>query len=294
MNDPLRSKLNLMLTALVAFGIGLGIAARFDLTPPGVAQDHNPPLRLVSSSSGGNDSELLPMNGFAEIAEQITPAVVTIYVDRDIPDHGQQELPAPFNQFQQEAPPSVRGSGSGFIISEDGYIVTNNHVVEGADVIEIQLSDRRQFTAQLVGRDPTTDVALLKLDADGLTPVTLGSSDATRVGEWALAIGSPGFRGVGGPLLTTVTAGIVSAKGRPLQLLQSELLRNPECRLVTILGQGGIGKRLALDADPPAIEVPAQRDLAREGDGFDAGNAGHGLDQAILQRPNVDLLYRCS
>lgn len=220
MNDPLRSKLNLILTALVAFGIGLGIAARFDLTPPGVAQDHNPPLRLVSSSSGGNDSGLLPMNGFAEIAEQITPAVVTIYVDRDIPDHGQQELPAPFNQFQPEAPPTVRGSGSGFIISEDGYIVTNNHVVEEATRITVELFDRRRFDdVRLVGRDATTDIALLKLDADDLSAATLGTSDGSRVGEWVLAVGSPGFTAGPSPLTMSVTAGIISAKGRNIRII---------------------------------------------------------------------------
>ena len=220
MNDPLRSKLNLILTALVAFGIGLGIAARFDLTPPGVAQDRNPPLRLVSSSSGGNDSELLPMNGFAEIAEQITPAVVTIYVDRDIPDHGQQELPAPFNQFQPEAPPTVRGSGSGFIISEDGYIVTNNHVVEEATRITVELFDRRRFDdVRLVGRDATTDIALLKLDADDLSAATLGTSDGSRVGEWVLAVGSPGFTAGPSPLTMSVTAGIISAKGRNIRII---------------------------------------------------------------------------
>ena len=220
MNDPLRSKLNLILTALVAFGIGLGIAARFDLTPPGVAQDHNPPLRLVSTSSGGSDSEMLPMNGFAEIAEQITPAVVTIYVDRDIADHAQQELPAPFNQFQQEAPPTVRGSGSGFIISEDGYIVTNNHVVEEANRITVELFDQRRFdNVRLVGRDATTDIALLKLDAGDLSAATLGTSDGARVGEWVLAVGSPGFTAGPSPLTMTVTAGIISAKGRNIRII---------------------------------------------------------------------------
>ncbi len=95
MNDPLRSKLNLILTALVAFGIGLGIAGRFDFTPAGVAQEHNPPLRLASSaqSANGSDARMLRLDGFAEIAERITPAVVTIYVDRDIAQHGRQQMP---------------------------------------------------------------------------------------------------------------------------------------------------------------------------------------------------------
>ncbi len=235
MNDALRTKLNLMLTAAVAFAVGLGIAGRLDLTPPGLARvADNPPLNIHVAAPVPVQGDVLPAAGFSDIAERVTPAVVTIFVERSIPEHERngRALPPAFEDFFQQRPPQrVRGSGSGFIISEDGYIVTNNHVVEGADVIDIQLSDRRQFTAQLVGRDPTTDVALLKLDADGLTPVTLGSSDATRVGEWALAIGSPGFRGVGGPLLTTVTAGIVSAKGRNINIIGQEFANRNEDNL---------------------------------------------------------------
>ncbi len=224
MNDALRTKLNLMLTASVAFAIGLGIAARLDLTPPGMARlADRPPLTLHVADPAPVQDEALPSAGFSEIAERVTPAVVTIFVERTIPEHSRQgrALPPAFEDFLQQQPPQlVRGSGSGFIVSEDGYIITNNHVIEGAEAIQVQLSDRREFTAALVGRDPTTDVALLKLDADGLSPVTLGSSDAARVGEWVLAIGSPGFRGVGGgPLTTTVTAGIVSAKGRSINII---------------------------------------------------------------------------
>ncbi|MCL7966512.1 MAG: S1C family serine protease, partial [marine benthic group bacterium] len=181
MRDPLRSKLNLIITAVVAFAIGLGIAARFDLTPPGVAQEKNPPLRLVSSNWDASAAQTIPMNGFAEIAEQITPAVVTIYVDRDIAEHSRRRLPEPFDQFQPEIPPTVRGSGSGFIISEDGYIVTNNHVVEDAARITVELFDRRRFDdVRLVGRDATTDIALLKLEADDLTAASLGTSEGAR------------------------------------------------------------------------------------------------------------------
>jgi serine protease Do len=220
MNDPLRSKLNLLITAIVAFAIGLGIAARFDLTAPGVAQEKNPPLRLVSSNAGNVGAQTLPMDGFAEIAERITPAVVTIYVDRDVPEHAQRRLPIPFDQFQQDVPPTVRGSGSGFIISEDGYIVTNNHVVEDAARITVELFDRRRFDdVRLVGRDATTDIALLKLEADDLTAATLGTSDGSRVGEWVLAVGSPGFTRGTAPLTMTVTAGIISAKGRNIRII---------------------------------------------------------------------------
>ncbi|MXX67887.1 MAG: PDZ domain-containing protein [Gemmatimonadales bacterium] len=113
-------------------------------------------------------------------------------------------------------------SGSGFIVSEDGYVVTNNHVVAGAERIDIELHDGRVFEdVELVGRDPQTDVALLRVEGDDIAVLPIGSSDETGVGEWVLAIGSPGFRTQTGPLLSSVTAGIVSAKGRNIRILQN-------------------------------------------------------------------------
>ncbi len=100
------------------------------------------------------------------------------------------------------------GLGSGFIVTDDGYILTNNHVVAGADALKVRLFDQQEFTARVVGRDPATDVAVVKIDAKGLRPLTFADSDAIDVGEWVVAIGSP--RG----LESSVTAGIVSAKGR--------------------------------------------------------------------------------
>lgn len=111
-------------------------------------------------------------------------------------------------------PQPRQGAGSGVIMTDDGYIVTNNHVVEGADKIQVHLNDRRQFTATVVGRDPSTDIALLKISADGLTAMPFGNSDNVRVGEWVLAVGNPMN------LTSTVTAGIVSAKSRNINLLQ--------------------------------------------------------------------------
>ena len=110
--------------------------------------------------------------------------------------------------------PSV-GSGSGVIISADGYIVTNNHVVANAKQIEVVLTDRRAFTAKLIGLDPNTDLALLKVDAKDLHIVELGNSDNVEIGEWVLAVGYP-FS-----LSTTVTAGIISAKGRSIGVINS-------------------------------------------------------------------------
>ena len=106
----------------------------------------------------------------------------------------------------------AKGSGSGVIIRPDGYIVTNNHVVSGATSISVTLNDNRQFDATVVGTDPATDVAIIKIDADNLPALPLGDSDQLRLGEWVLAIGSP----LGQQLRSTITAGIVSAKGRSM------------------------------------------------------------------------------
>ncbi len=115
------------------------------------------------------------------------------------------------NGYQSQAP--VMGSGSGVIITTDGYIVTNNHVVAGADEIEVALNDRRTFSATLVGADPTSDIALLKVDAMELPYIRYGNSDDLKVGEWVLAVGNP-FN-----LTSTVTAGIVSAKARSINII---------------------------------------------------------------------------
>ena len=104
-------------------------------------------------------------------------------------------------------------SGSGVIISRDGYIVTNNHVVEGADALEVTLDDNRTFTAKVIGADPTTDIALIKIDGDNFPFIPWGNSDNLKVGEWVLAIGNP-FN-----LASTVTAGIVSAKARNINII---------------------------------------------------------------------------
>ena len=106
--------------------------------------------------------------------------------------------------------PKQQGSGSGVIISTDGYIVTNNHVVEGADELTVTLNDNKEYSARIIGADKTTDLALIKIDCTGLNAITIGNSDDIKVGEWVLAVGNP-FN-----LTNTVTAGIVSAKGRSL------------------------------------------------------------------------------
>ncbi len=115
--------------------------------------------------------------------------------------------------FGFDGPSEQQGSGSGVIIRPDGYIVTNNHVVANATKVEVTLNNNKSYEATVIGKDPVTDVALVKIDAEGLPTVTFGDSDKLRLGEWVLAIGSP----LGEQLKGTITAGIVSAKGRSMQ-----------------------------------------------------------------------------
>lgn len=161
-------------------------------------------------------------NDFTQAAEKTVGAVVGI-ANKQMQQQRQQSMGGfndPFFDFffgqpQRQQPsrpqgPATVGSGSGVIISADGYIVTNNHVVDGADELTVTLNDQREFTATLIGTDPTTDIALLKIEAQDLPTIAFGESDALKVGEWVLAVGNP-FN-----LTSTVTAGIVSAKGRAL------------------------------------------------------------------------------
>jgi serine protease Do len=157
-------------------------------------------------------------DAFVAVAEHVRPAVVFIRSEhRESPDS--ERLPPGFEDFfpQFRRRPQVeQGTGSGFIVSSDGTILTNNHVVAGADRVTVKLFDKREFTAKVIGTDPATDVAVIKIDATNLPTVSLGNSDSSRVGEWVLAIGNP----LGEAFTFTVTAGIVSAKGRLLAGLQ--------------------------------------------------------------------------
>src|SRR6059036_536685 len=158
-------------------------------------------------------------DAFVAVAEHVKPAVVFIRSQHVERGDNNQRLPPGFQDFfpnLRRRPQVEQGSGSGFIVSADGFILTNNHVVAGADKVTIRLYDKREFIAKVVGTDPNTDVAVIKIEARGLPTVGFGNSDSTRVGEWALAIGNP----LGEAFAFTVTAGIVSAKGRLLQGLQ--------------------------------------------------------------------------
>jgi len=120
---------------------------------------------------------------------------------------------------QERTPQYGRGFGSGVIISADGYIVTNNHVIDDADEVQVTLENNRKYVAEVIGTDPTTDVALIKVKAKGLPFVNYGDSDALRVGEWVLAVGNPFAQGSQYDLTSTVTAGIVSAKARSINII---------------------------------------------------------------------------
>lgn len=161
---------------------------------------------LVNYSSNGSGTT----NDFTLAAEKSVHAVVHIRTTSEQINNLAYDPFADWFFGQQKRQQSFiqQGSGSGVIISEDGYIVTNNHVVAGADKIEVTLNDKRSFIAKVIGADASTDVALIKIDEKDLPFLYYGNSDAVKVGEWALAVGNP-FN-----LNSTVTAGIISAKGR--------------------------------------------------------------------------------
>jgi Do/DeqQ family serine protease len=164
-------------------------------------------------------TSMVPQSGVSDFtfaAEHTVHGVVHVKTKTTVSSSYQNPLYEFFYGPGASQPREVRGSGSGVIVTEDGYIVTNNHVIEDADEVEVTLNDKRTFAAEVVGRDPSTDIAVLKIKANGLTYIKFGDSDAIRLGEWVLAVGNP-FN-----LTSTVTAGIVSARGRSLNLLDSQ------------------------------------------------------------------------
>ncbi len=199
-----------------AFVCGLLFASGFDLTRFGFAQDAKG--GKVASSEVKSLAET--GSAFEAIADHVTPSVVSIQTQRVRAPRPRGQRPGIedfFRNFEQpQREEAQEASGTGFIVSKDGYILTNNHVVADADKVTVTLLDKRSFEAKVIGRDPTTDVAVIKIDGTGLPVAALGDDNASRVGQWVVAIGNP----LG--LDFTVTAGIISAKGRPLpRLLES-------------------------------------------------------------------------
>jgi serine protease Do len=225
----------------LAFAVGLLSASLLHLPYQSAAQQaqqqspYGPGVQAASRTLTPAAASLQNLSeAFASVAEHVKPSVVYIKSGRK-PEamtrrgpRGQRNLPRmevppgfepffrglPPMQLQPQEPRFQEGSGSGFVVSKDGYILTNNHVVDGSDQVTVRLLDRREFKAKIVGTDPNTDLAVLKIDAKNLVPAPLGNSGAARVGEWVLAVGNP----LGDNLTFTVTSGIISAKGRSLAL----------------------------------------------------------------------------
>ncbi|MEA2725361.1 MAG: serine protease Do [Gemmatimonadales bacterium] len=210
-----------------AFALGLLVAGLLHLPFQSSAQQQAVSAAAPKLPAGAASLQDLS-EAFASVAEHVKPSVVYIRSGKK-PETARRsgpqarprmQVPPGFEEFfknmpQQEQEPRFReGSGSGFIVSKDGYILTNNHVVDGSDQVTVRLLDRREFKAKIVGTDPNTDLAVLKIDAKNLVPAPLGKSSAARVGEWVLAVGNP----LGDNLTFTVTSGIISAKGRSLAL----------------------------------------------------------------------------
>ena len=213
--------INSVLSVRFGFTLSLAIAlAFFTACNRGNRGDFH--LASTTPNSGGatatnHPPSIMPVASYADVVAKAAPAVVTIHSTMRVRQPQQYPfMDDPFfRQFfgdrgnqQQPSQPTREGLGSGVIVREDGYILTNHHVIDGADKIQVDLYDNRTLEAQVVGSDPPSDLAVLKVNAGGLPVLALGDSDKTRVGDVVLAIGNP--LGVG----QTVTMGIISAKGR--------------------------------------------------------------------------------
>ena len=171
-------------------------------------------------------------------AEMTVHAVVHVRTKTTVGARASNPIMEWFYGDSYSRPREVSGYGSGVIISEDGYIITNNHVIDDAENVEVKLNDNRTFTAAIIGRDPSTDIALLKIKTNNLPFVRYGDSEQLKLGEWVLAVGNP-FN-----LTSTVTAGIVSAKGRSLGILDNDLRIESFIQTDAALNMGNSGGAL--------------------------------------------------
>ncbi len=223
-----------VLALFVGSAVTVVLTSNLNLTHESLALNKTAEKTEAAPSSPQNETNLnddafiRQLNSvFVNAAEKVKPAVVTIFSEKVIKMRQFQSPfdfffgPDFFNQFGQGQPPKQKkapkyrefhekGMGSGVIISSDGYIITNNHVVNGADDVKVKTTDGNTYKAKIIGTDPKTDIALIKIDAKNLPVATLGNSDHLKVGEWVLAVGNP----FSAELHHTVTKGIVSALGR--------------------------------------------------------------------------------
>ncbi|MEL7063338.1 MAG: trypsin-like peptidase domain-containing protein, partial [Bacteroidota bacterium] len=217
--------------ALLGGGIALGSHQYFHAQQAAPSLTYEPTVAQLPVQLTGlpADTHQEQEPNFVHAAQMATPAVVHIKAKREERAAPTAGTNSPLDRLLKEffgegfdldpreyRSPSQQASGSGVIIAANGYIVTNNHVIDGADQIEVTLDDNRRYTAQLIGQDPDTDLALLKINEKRLAYLQFGDSDRLQVGEWILAVGNP-FN-----LTSTVTKGIVSAKARNINILQDK------------------------------------------------------------------------
>ena len=229
------------------------------------------------AQAASDSSKQLVLPNFSALAKQVQPGVVNIRTVKTIKGGGPvfRHFFGPFDPRRPQPPfgegmpgneQRQRSLGSGFIMDAEGFIITNNHVVEDADQIKVRLADEREFDARIIGRDPKTDLALIKIDGKDLFPLRLGDSDRLEVGSWVLAVGSP-FG-----LEQTVTAGIVSAKGRFIgagpydDFIQTDASINPGNSGGPLLNMNGevIGINTAIVAQGQGIGFAIPVNLARD------------------------------
>lgn len=208
--------LGAILIAAISSGVAIGASTYYmsqnqatTTLSSGVENTFKQPYKLAGYNTAAAEN-----TDFTYAAEKAIHGVVHIKATQNGRGSSEQQYVDPFEYFfgfggrSQRTPQPRIGAGSGVIISTDGYIITNNHVIDGADELEVTLNDNRKFEAKVIGADPTTDIALIKIEADDLPTIPFGDSEKLKVGEWVLAVGNP-FN-----LTSTVTAGIVSAKSR--------------------------------------------------------------------------------
>lgn len=219
-----------LVIGFVAIGVIIGVVltSGFRVENKSYAEENNTskiyteagenPEPVQQSLNAGNFN---PGQQFVDVVKAVKPSIVTIYTEKNV------KIPAnPWHQFfrgfgdnqdnEGEREYKQNGLGSGIIISTEGYIITNNHVIQDVDELTVRLVDDREFKATVIGSDPMTEVALVKIDANNLKAAKLGDSDQLEIGEWVLAIGSPL------ELNFTVTAGIISALGRDIDIIRGE------------------------------------------------------------------------
>jgi serine protease Do len=259
----------LMVGAMLGFGYGVSTAVKH-------------PEPAVSTGSTVSETPMVPAN-FSDLAEKVRPGVVNIQVVKKVKNvgFGFRNFPSnPFKEnnpfgdffgpFPEGNPPrgfEQRGVGSGFVMSREGYILTNNHVVEDADQINVKLANGKEYEGKIVGRDPKTDLALVKIEgASDLHPLKLGNSEDLKVGSWVVAVGSP-FG-----LEQTVTAGIVSAKGRVIgsgpydNFIQTDASINPGNSGGPLINMKGevVGINTAIIASGQGIGFAIPINMAKE------------------------------